>query len=132
MKYLIDTQVLIYLGCGNDEQIGGKALKIYKASKSKLYVSQISFWEMAIKINIGKLNIPIGLKNVMALTRQAGIEMIPINNSHILYYQSLEIQENHKDPFDRYIISVALSDKMKAISNDSKFDLYKNLTRIWD
>ena len=86
---------------------------------------------MAIKINIGKLIIPIGLKNVIALTRQAGIDAIPVRNSHILCYQSPEVHEKHKDPFDRYIISAALCEEMKIISGDSQFDLYPNVIRIW-
>ena len=107
-------------------------LKIYKSDKSEIYISQISFWEMAIKINIGKLTIPIGLKNVMVLSRQAGIEMLPVSNEHILYYQSLDVKENHKDPFDRYIISVAISEKMRVLSSDANFDLYDNVKRIWN
>ena len=102
MNYILDTNVLIFLGCGYENKIGKKALEIYKNPESKLFISQISFWEMAIKINIGKLIIPIGLKNVIALTRQTGIDTIPVRNSHIRYYQSLEVHEKHKDPFDRY------------------------------
>ncbi len=132
MKYLLDTHVLIFLGCGYKDRIGQNALEIYNNPEFKLFISQISYWEIAIKINIGKLHIPIGLKNVMINTKRAGIEMIPVNNSHILRYQSLDMQEGHRDPFDRYIISVALCEDMKIVSSDSKFDVYKNVTRIWD
>jgi len=87
---------------------------------------------MAIKINIGKLHIPIGLQNVIVQSQQAGIEPISIQNPHILYYQSLEIKEKHKDPFDRFIISTALCEDLKILSSDSKFDLYEPVERIWD
>lgn len=69
MRVLLDTHVLIYLGCGYTDRIGKKALKIYKDPESRVSISQISFWEMAIKINIGKLVIPIGLKNLILQTR---------------------------------------------------------------
>ena len=78
MNCILDTHVLIFFGCGYDNRIGRKALDVYKDPKSKIFISQISFWEMAIKINIGKLKIPIGLKNVIIHTRQAGIETIPV------------------------------------------------------
>lgn len=132
MKYLIDTHVLIYLGCGYTEQIGKKALEIYKDPDTRIFVSQISFWEIAIKINIGKLHIPIGLQNVIVQSQQAGIETITVQNSHILYYQSLDIMENHKDPFDRFIISTAVSEDLKILSSDKKFDLYQTVKRVWD
>ena len=132
MNYILDTNVLIFLGCGYEDRIGKKALEIYRDTKSDLFVSQISFWEMAIKINIGKLYVPIGLKKLINDTRQAGIDMVPVKNSHILFYQSLEIHEKHKDPFDRFIISTALCEDMKIISGDSRFDLYTNANRIWN
>ena len=132
MNYILDTNVLIFLGCGYEDRIGKKALEIYRDTKSDLFVSQISFWEMAIKINIGKLYVPIGLKKLMNDTRQAGIDMVPVKNSHILFYQSLEIHEKHKDPFDRFIISTAMCEDMKIISGDSRFDLYTNANRIWN
>lgn len=132
MNYIIDTNVLIYLGCGYEERIGERALEIYRSPEAKLFISQISFWEMAIKINIGKLFIPIGLKNIIIHTNQAGIDTIPVKNAHILFYQSLEIHENHKDPFDRFIISTSLYEDMKIITSDPKFDEYSRVTRIWN
>ena len=132
MNYLIDTNVLIFLGCGYEERISKKALEIYSSPESNIFISQISFWEMAIKINIGKLTIPIGLKNVINNTRQAGIDTIPVKNSHILYYQTLEIHEKHKDPFDRFIIATALCEDMKIISSDAQFDYYLKVDRIWE
>ncbi len=117
MNYLLDTHVLIFFGCGYENRIGDEALNILESTESKLAVSQISFLEMAIKINIGKLEIPIGLNNVIIHTRRAGIATIPIRNSHILYYQGLETHEDHKDPFDRYIISTALCENMRIISS---------------
>lgn len=79
---------------------------------------------MAIKINIGKLEIPVGLKNIIRLSRKAGIEIIPVKNSHILYYQSPEVHPEHKDPFDRYIISTAYVKKCRF------FPMLRNLICI--
>ncbi|MBU2648091.1 type II toxin-antitoxin system VapC family toxin [bacterium] len=132
MKYLLDTHVLIYLGCGYGDQIGKKALEIYKDPDTQIFVSQISFWEMAVKINIGKLHIPIGLQNVIIQSQQAGIETISVQNSHILFYQSLDVKENHKDPFDRYIIATAISEDLQILSSDKKFDLYQAVVRVWE
>lgn len=132
MRCLLDTHVLIFLGTGDVDRIGEEALGRYQDPETRVYVSQISFWEMAIKINIGKLHIPIGLKNVIESAQQAGIETIPVKNSHILSYQSLEVHEDHKDPFDRYIIATALSEELEILSNDRKFDIYNAVVRVWD
>jgi len=97
-----------------------------------IFVSQISYWETAIKMHIGKLVIPIGPKNVMILAKDAGISMLPVDNSHILRYQSLDRHEDHRDPFDRYPVAIALGEKMAVISDDAKFDLYRGVKRIWN
>lgn len=132
MKYLLDTNILIFLGTGNVGKIGRQALEIYKDANNEMYISQISYWEIAIKMNIGKLVIPIGLQNVMYQSKQAGIKMVPVDNSHIIHYQSLPVLAEHKDPFDRYIISVASAENLTILSSDKKFDLYTNITRIWE
>ena len=132
MKLLLDTCVLIYLGCDSLDKIGAEALKQYREIQNEIYVSQISFWEISIKINIGKLVIPIGLKNLIQLSDQAGIEMIPIRNRHILYYQNLDRKEEHKDPFDRFLISVSAVENLSMATNDSKFDLYPEVKRVWN
>lgn len=46
MNYMLDTDVLIFLGRGYENRIGRKALQIYNNPESRLFVSQISFWEM--------------------------------------------------------------------------------------
>jgi PIN domain nuclease of toxin-antitoxin system len=132
VKLLLDTCVLIYLGCDSLDKIGAEALKQYREIQNEIYVSQISFWEISIKINIGKLVIPIGLKNLIQLSDQAGIEMIPIRNRHILYYQNLDRKEEHKDPFDRFLISVSAVENLSMATNDSKFDLYPEVKRVWN
>jgi PIN domain nuclease of toxin-antitoxin system len=132
VKILLDTCVLIYFGCENLDKIGAEALKRYQDIQNEIFVSQISFWEISIKINIGKLVIPIGLKNLMQLSEQAGIKTIPIRNSHILYYQNLERKEEHKDPFDRFLISVSAVEGLYMATNDFKFDLYPEVKRVWN
>ena len=131
MKYLIDTHVLIYLGTGRTDSISKTALDVYKNPDTEIYVSQVSFWEIAIKINIGKLYIPVGLQNVIILTRQVGIRTISIQNSHILNYTKLPILADHKDPFDRLIVSIAQLEKIPIITSDRNFDLYNNIQRLW-
>ncbi len=43
MSFLLDTHVLIFLGCGETDRIGKRALGIYQNPDSRILVSQISF-----------------------------------------------------------------------------------------
>ncbi|MGA8028482.1 MAG: PIN domain-containing protein [Bryobacteraceae bacterium] len=42
-----------------------------------------------------------------------------------------ELPLHHKDPFDRLIISTALSDDLPVISRDEQFRKYKGLRVVW-
>lgn len=54
MRYPLDTQVLLW--------IFGESYKLTATTKENdLFVSKASFWEAAIKVNIGKLKLPFTL-----------------------------------------------------------------------
>jgi PIN domain nuclease of toxin-antitoxin system len=55
-KYLIDTQVLLWHS-ENPSKISKTANNIIN-SDSILYLSIVSFWEIAIKVKTGKLTLP--------------------------------------------------------------------------
>ena len=131
MKFIIDTNVLIFLGTGKRDRISDDVMNIYGDQDSQIYISQVSFWEIAIKINIGKLHIPTGLGEIIVRTRDVGIETISIKNIHTLNYAQLPRFDNHKDPFDRLIVSTAQTEKLPIISNDRNFDLYQGVERLW-
>ena len=131
MSYLLDTHALIYLGCGETGKMGKKALSAYEKAANQIVCSQISFWEIAIKVNIGKLTIPVNLETLVTLTVRAGIHIVPMSNKHIVHYASLPLIPTHKDPFDRYLVAVCREEKYKIISKDTCFDLYSGTVRIW-
>ena len=123
MKYLLDTHTLIWLLNGNDN-IPAKLIELIEAPKTEIFVSIISFWEIAIKKSLGKLDIVDSTEKILS----AGIKILEIKPKHILYVESLEF--HHKDPFDRILISTTITEKMKIISIDEVFDKYK-VKRIW-
>lgn len=129
MKVLLDTAVLIYLGTGDSRALSNKAIALYQDTKSELFVSPISYWEIAIKMNIGKLGIPIGLNKLMAATHEAGIQTLPVHNQHILRYEGLALKK-HRDPFDRMLVAICLKEGMSLLSSDKHFDQYK-IKRVW-
>ena len=127
MKYLLDTHTLIWLLNGNDN-IPAKLIELIEAPKTEIFVSIISFWEIAIKKSLGKLDIVDSTEKILKETESAGIKILEIKPKHILYVESLEF--HHKDPFDRILISTTITEKMKIISIDEVFDKYK-VKRIW-
>ena len=58
-----------------------------------------------------------------------GFNILPILPEHIIKLSTL--QYIHRDPFDRIIISQALSENIKLVSSDEIFDNYRGVKRIW-
>jgi PIN domain nuclease of toxin-antitoxin system len=58
-----------------------------------------------------------------------GFEIMPILPDHIIKLSTLEYF--HRDPFDRIIISQALSENIIIVSSDKIFDDYK-VKRKWN
>ncbi len=128
MKILIDTQSIIWFA-ENNAQLTKTARAAIEDLNNTCYVSMASFWEMSIKMNLGKLAVNgLSLSEFMDEIAKNDIETLDIERQHILENERLPLF--HRDPFDRLIIAQAVSDVMPIVSSDDAFDAYP-ITRIW-
>jgi PIN domain nuclease of toxin-antitoxin system len=127
-KYLIDTQILLWHS-ENPDKISKAANKIIN-SDVELYISIVSFWEIAIKVKNGKLELPFTsfteFYNFSVL--KSKVTVMDLTKEDIA--KTLELDLVHRDPFDRLIIAIALQNNMPIISSDDLFDKYP-VKRIW-
>ncbi len=126
--YLLDTHTLIWFLEGNTN-IPEPTRLLLRRPQNQLRISIASFWEMAIKLNTGKLVLPDTLNEIIIKTERLGIETIPINTSHVLQVEMLPL--HHRDPFDRLIIAQAIVENLTLISKDDHFNQYA-VPVIWD
>lgn len=92
---------------------------------NQIYVSIVSLWEIAIKSSIGKLEIKNSMEEIAGICLKYKIELLAINPSHL--DQIANLPQIHDDPFDRLIISQAISEKLAIVTRDSiipKYDVY--------
>lgn len=121
MKFLIDTHTFLWF-INESEQLSINAKDLIE-SDADILLSIASFWEIAIKVSIGKLVLPEKYeKFIPQQIRENEIEILSINIGHLNAVSSLEL--HHRDPFDRLIIAQALIEQISIISVDSKFDQY--------
>lgn len=100
--------------------------------ENSLFVSVISFWEIAIKISIGKLEMDLSMEDLQRLTWINGIEVLPVQVEHTFLLRTLPF--HHKDPFDRLIFSQAKIEVMNLLSGDEMCGPYfheSGIDRIW-
>ncbi len=128
MNYLLDTHALLWVVSGADE-LSETARGIYLNPANEIYFSVAGLWEMAIKINLGKLKLAESL-DVFAEKHIVGndIKLLNISTAHVLPLATLP--HHHRDPFDRLIISQCIQERMQLLSRDRQFDLYP-VKRVW-
>lgn len=127
MKCLLDTHTLLWY-LEDNPKLSAKAKQIITNPQNLVFVNIVSFWEIAIKFSIGKLQLSKPIIELITETKRLRIEVSPVEEIYILQIQDLPL--HHRDPFDRMLIAQSLSENIPIISIDELFDLY-SITRIW-
>jgi PIN domain nuclease of toxin-antitoxin system len=128
VNLLIDTQSFLWFAW-LDPKLSTVAHGLMADPNNKLYISPASFWEIAIKVSLKKLN--LGEPYDVFMPREVGnlnMDILPIEMRHASALVTLPY--HHKDPFDRMLIAQANVESMPIVSADAAFDLYP-ITRLW-
>ena len=124
MKYIIDTHILIWFQL-NDKQLEANIYDILTNPSNKIFVSDISLYEIAVKKKINKLpDFVATIDDIVLVAKRDKFKFLPIAHKHFLGYDLVPFFNYHKDPFDRLIIATALSENLTIISADEKFKFY--------
>lgn len=130
MKILLDTHIIIWVTEDNPS-LSSKHSAIISDTKNEKFVSEFSFIELAIKINVGKLpDFKMSIEKFIDQVLSDGFKLLPVHNKYLDEFVKLPLMKDHHDPFDRLIISTAISENMNIITVDDKFKLYRKLVAI--
>jgi len=61
---------------------------------------------------------------------QDNFTFLQIHNDHLETYHKVPFFDNHRDPFDRLLIAMAIKEKATIITIDTKFHLYSDIIEI--
>jgi PIN domain nuclease of toxin-antitoxin system len=128
VKLLLDTQALLWFLL-HDARLSGTAQSLIRDAGNDLLVSPASYWEIAIKISLGKYALAEDFAEFME--RQIAdndLTVLPISVRHAAVVAALPF--HHRDPFDRLLIAQAMSENVPILTADPVFDLYP-VTRMW-
>lgn len=121
MRVLLDTHILLW-ALSDDIRLSSKARRLIE-NAAEIYISAATFWEMAIKVGLGKLE--VDLDEIREYCQDNGFVELPITSEHAIAVKDLE--PHHKDPFDRLIVATAVSEPMRLITADPKVAQYTSL-----
>ncbi len=125
--YLLDTNALLYF-LYDSEKLSQKASDIIYHNDAKICVSIVSMWEIAIKSSNGKLQIKSSISKIADTCEKEQFEILPIKPFHL--DEIGRLPAIHGDPFDRLIISQAISENLVIVTRDETIPLY-NVSVLW-
>jgi PIN domain nuclease of toxin-antitoxin system len=131
-EYLIDTHILIW-AILEDPRLSRKVEAILKNPENTIYVPQVALYEIAIKQKLKKLpDFDISINELVEKIGLIDFQIMSVKNEHIDAYNSIDLVEDHRDPFDRLIIATAFHENMPVISVDEKFKSYQSQIQLID
>lgn len=129
-KFVVDTHIFLWL-IFSPEKIATTKINVLKNPNEQIFISCISFWEISIKFNLGKIELYGYLpSDLPELAEQMGLEILPMDYSMMASFYQLQRVEKHKDPFDRLIIWQCICQHYTLISHDTKFAEYQKMGLI--
>ena len=126
MKYLLDTNALLFVFSA-PSKLSVRARRIVRGELD-LSVSVVSFWEIAIKQSIGKLQFNMTIPNLESLCISRNIQILSLGSTAIERIKALPTI--HGDPFDRLIIAQAQMEDMTIVTCDKIMPQYPVKT-VW-
>ena len=126
MKYLLDTNALLFVFSA-PSKLSVRARRIVRGELD-LSVSVVSFWEIAIKQSIGKLQFNMTIPILESLCIERNIQILSLGSTAIERIKALPTI--HGDPFDRLIIAQAQMEDMTIVTCDKIMPQYPVKT-VW-
>ena len=122
-QYLLDTHTFIWLS-ENSDQLSSNLKDIIEEADT-VYLSIVSLWEIAIKLNLGKLSLKQDYEAIETELEASDILLLPITFNDTIQIRDLPL--HHRDPFDRMLIAQAITRSLTVISRDVAYPIQ----RLW-
>ena len=116
---LLDTHVLLWVLTG-DERLhdGARDLIQDELRRRRLFVSAATYWELAMLVRLGRIDLGCELPVWRARRSDAGIGDIPLDSDTLILAEDLRGQGAPNDLADRLIMAAAISRRGRLATAD--------------
>jgi len=130
--YLLDTHSFLW-SAFEPEKLSRPVHAEISNSSNPVYVSSVTFWEIALKVGIGKLTLTNCRPDELpGIAERLGYLTLPLEPYEAACFHGLP-RTAHKDPFDRMLIWQAIQRGLILISEDGAVGEYRlmGLQTFW-
>ena len=125
--YLLDTCAFIW-SVQDSPELSSIARNILDGDDD-VFVSQATFWEIAIKQTTGKINLSQTSFELAEICEAEDIKILPLELAHFERIKQLPMI--HKDPFDRIIMAAAIEEGLTILTKDEAVRKYEEVKTLW-
>ena len=119
MNLLLDTHVLLWW-LDDYPTLSKKAKDAISHGKNIVFISAVVIWEIRIKQNLGKLEIPHNFRKVLDSQPFERLD-ITVEHAHAVG----DLPSHHRDPFDRMLVAQTKVEHLTLVTRDIHLKKYK-------
>lgn len=124
---LLDSHAFLW-ALDDSEHLGANVRTALQSGR-EAWLSSATVWELGIKTAIGRLSLPVPLRElVRRAVVEGGLRVLDVTPEHAL--RAAELPMIHKDPFDRMLIAQAMTERLTLATRDGKVEGY-DVTTLW-
>ncbi len=125
MNYLVDSHYLIWSLLEPAKMLPGHRAALLDPQSTK-YVSKVTCWEIALKYQLGKLQLKGTTPGaLMEAASEAGYEVFDIVEEDLISSYRLPASAVNQDPFERLLVWQCIRNNLTLISADKRLGEYK-------
>lgn len=125
MSYLLDTHVFLWFEAGSN-RLPAPIQALIEDPDQIVFVSAISFWEIATKRRIGKLGYQ---GSPRAAAAKAGFRELAVDGADA--ERAGDLDWGHRDPFDRMLVAQCLNRALTLITADAALRARTDVAALW-
>ncbi|MGH7720619.1 MAG: type II toxin-antitoxin system VapC family toxin [Gemmatimonadaceae bacterium] len=127
MRLLVDTHVLLWAVAEPDKLSSAHRERLESPDNDVLF-SAASIWELAIKLQIGRLALPVAPEEIAGAAARMGFDELPVTAAHAASTRQLPL--HHRDPFDRLLVAQAIHEPARFLTADAMLSRYSSLVEL--
>ena len=127
MRLLLDTHTFLWFIYR--KPTGERFYDLCLNPNNALYLSVASYWEICIKVGLGKMQLAEDWVEVFEREMRVNdIHWLPIDPRHCR--EVITLPHHHRDPFDRLLVAQARLEGLTLLSADPNFGRY-DVAVVW-
>ncbi len=125
---LLDTCAYLWQFSAPSAMSGEARTQLDEADR--LAVSLASVWEIAVKVQVGKLQLDMPVEDwIRRSLLHPKIELLPLSPMLVVFSTQLP-GSFHKDPIDRAIVATAIRENLTLVTRDDRMLRYPNVKSL--